>query len=159
MRSPTLRVLCCLHVLAVVACDSPTSPSAAARIPNVAGTYTGSLTFSILSTGDSLPIRGRITATQAGSQVTLTGSLTLSGQTLELPAVTGTVSATGFFTATGGGFYEDAARDPTCGRITTTSSTLVFSVSGQSASSLRYQETATTDYCGNLQISGTLYRQ
>ena len=40
---------------------------------------------------------------QVGSQLTITFDATFLGETLQLPAVTGTINATGFFAATGGG--------------------------------------------------------
>ena len=39
---------------------------------------------------------------QAGDQLTITGSITLGGQTIQIPAVTGTLNATGFFTIAAG---------------------------------------------------------
>ena len=43
----------------------------------------------------------------------------LLGETVELPAVTGTVNETRFFTATAGGF-SDTVNDENCGTLTTT---------------------------------------
>ncbi len=133
----------------------PTSPSQTGPttpvFPNVAGTYTGALAFIAdgvqLATGS-----GRMTVVQSGSQLTITGSMTFVGVTIQLPAITGNVNQTGFFSATSGG-AASSVTDPTCGIITTTSSTLTFS-----GSTARYVENATTDFCGTLQISGTLTR-
>ena len=95
----------------------------------------------------------RIVVRQSGAQVTITGSLTFLGETLELPAITGTINATGFFTATAGGF-AGTVDDPTCGRITTTSSSLTFT--GRTA---RYTETANTQFCGTWNLSAVLTRR
>ena len=78
--------------------------------------------------------------------------MTFFGETAELPAITGTINSTGFFTPTGGGFSSEAA-DPTCGTITTSSSTITFS-----GSSLRLVESASSEFCGTLSLSGTLTR-
>ena len=64
---------------------------------------------------------------QAGAQLTITGSMMLLGETVELPPVTGTVNETGFFTATTGGF-SGTVSDETCGTLTTTHATLTFPV-------------------------------
>ncbi len=93
-----------------------------------------------------------LTVVQSGSQLTITGSMTFFGETAELPAITGTINSTGFFTPTGGGFSSEAA-DPTCGTITTSSSTITFS-----GSSLRLVESASSEFCGTLSLSGTLTR-
>lgn len=89
---------------------------------------------------------------QAGAQLTITGSITLLGQTVPLPAFTGTVNSTGFFTASGTGF-SGAVDDATCGLVSTANATLTFS--GNTA---RYVENTTTDFCGNWAFSGTLTR-
>ncbi len=90
---------------------------------------------------------------QSGSQLTITASMSFGGTTIEIPAIIGNVNETGFFTATGGGGAASSSTDPNCGTITTTSTTLAFS--GNTA---RYVENATSDFCGNLQLSGTLTR-
>lgn len=141
--------------LVFVACDegggSPASPSS--RVPDVAGTYTGTLHLTSSLGSQQVPLQMRMVVVQSGSQLTITGSVSFGGRRVELPAVTGTINQTGFFTLRSGGFYGNTADDPECGRITTTSSSLTFS--GRNA---RYQETANTQYCGTLQISGTLTR-
>ena len=50
---------------------------------------------------------------QAGTQVTITGSVTLAGQTSQLAALTGTINATGFFSPTAGGTQFDGHNEPT----------------------------------------------
>ncbi len=130
------------------ACESITGPS----YPDVAGTYSGPLVWSVSL--DPSPITGamNITVVQQDNQLTVTGSITVLGVTSQLPAITGTINETGFFTATGGG-AASTFPDPTCGVITATSSTLTFS--GNSA---RFLETATTQYCGSWSFDATLTR-
>ena len=141
--------------LVVSACggDTPTAPSPSVpQIPQVAGTYTGSLQFSAPSLDFTATTPANVTVVQAGSQLTITGTLTFDGTPSEVPAITGTVNATGFFTATGGGssLGED---DPTCGTLTPTAFTITFS-----GNTLRWVEQVGTSLCGNVELSGTLTR-
>ena len=138
-------------VLLTSACgESPTAPSS--QIPNVAGTYTGSIALS--TAGQTLASgTARMTVVQAGSQLTITGSLTFSGATFQITAVTGTINRTGFFTPSRRSFTNRVS-DPTCGTITPVDASLTFA--GNTA---RYVENATTTFCGTLQLSGTLRRQ
>ena len=46
--------------------------------------------------------------------MTITGSVTLAGQTSQLAALTGTINATGFFSPTAGGTQFDGHNEPTC---------------------------------------------
>ena len=140
-----------LTVLLTSACgESPTAPSS--QIPNVAGTYTGSVTLSVdgrrLGSGTA-----RMTVVQAGSQLTITGSLTVSGTTVQITAVTGTINQTGFFTPSRRSF-TNRVTDPTCGTITPVDASLTFA-----GTTARYVENATTTFCGTWQFSGTLRRQ
>ena len=134
--------------VSATACDSIVGPS----YPDVAGVYTGPLVWSV--SASPTPITGTmsINVVQQDDQLTVTGSITVLGTTSQLPAITGTINETGFFTATSGG-ASGSAPDPTCGVITTTSSTLNFS--GDTA---RFHETATTDYCGSWAFDATLAR-
>ena len=155
MNMATSRHLLGICILALVSAGcgddagSPTAPTAP-QFPQVAGTYTGPLTVRV--TGDSLQGSARFNVAQAGAQLTITGSVTFLGETAQLPAITGTINATGFFTPTGGG-VAGAVNDPDCGRITTTSATITFS-----GRTMRLVETASTQFCGNFEISGTLSR-
>lgn len=135
-----------ITLLLAGACSEITGPS----VPDVGGTYTGSLTLS--GGGGSLDGSMRMDVAQAGAELTITGSITFLGETVQLPAVTGIINETGFFTATAGGFSSTTS-DPQCGTVTTTSATLTFS--GDTA---RLQETASTSFCGNLSMFGTLTR-
>jgi len=89
---------------------------------------------------------------QAGSQLTITGTLTLNGQTFPLTAVTGNINATGFFTATSGGAVS-ATSDPTCGTIRPIDASLTFS-----GNTLQYVEHDSSQFCGTWTFSGTLTR-
>ena len=147
------RVAVVVILLGFVACgDSPTAPTS--RVPEVAGTYTGTLYLTSSQSSQRIAVQMRMVVVQAGAQLTITGSMSFGGQTIDLPAITGTINQTGFFTITAGGYYEDAADDGECGRITPTSSSLTFS--GRTA---RYQESADSQHCGSLQLSGTLTRR
>ena len=139
----------------VGACGDSTSPTAPSRplpppIPQVAGTYTGSLDWTI---DGSLFGQGtaRITAVQSGAQITLTAVITFGELTQQAPAITGTINETGFFTQTS--TPRPPALKTRCGTITTTGISINFS-----GNTLRYLETATTDLCGDWQITGTLTR-
>lgn len=131
----------------VMACGSePTGP----QYPEVSGTYAGPVVFSS-SLGGSLEGSMSIAVVQAGAQVTITGSITFLGDTTNLPAITGNINETGFFTASAGGFSDSAEFDPECGLMTPTSSTLAFS--GNTA---QIHESVQTGYCGTWTLSGTL---
>ena len=93
-----------------------------------------------------------MTVVQAGAQLTITGSVTVSGATVQIRAVTGTINSTGYFTPMRRSF-TDRVTDPTCGTITPVDASLTFA--GNTA---RYVENATTTFCGALQFSGTLRR-
>jgi len=135
--------------LVLPACGGgPNSPED--QIPNVAGTYVGPIAFTV--GGSPAPtISARMVVVQAGSQVTITGTWTVSGQAIPLTALTGNVNATGFFTATSGG--APSSVDPTCGAIRQTELSITFS-----GNTLQYVERDSTQLCGNWTFSGTLTR-
>lgn len=140
------------HLLMIASCAAATSCGITGpQYPDVAGTYDGPLTWQI--PGESIAGQMNLTVVQADDQLTITGSATILGSTIQLPAITGTVNETGFFTATAGG-AAGTVSDPNCGTITTTSATLNFT--GDSA---RYHETATTSWCGAWAFDATLTRQ
>ena len=151
-RRRLLGVLILTLVISACGDDGgPTTPSGP-QYPQVAGTYSGPLTVSFSIVSDTLTGSMRMVVVQAGAQLTVTGSLTFLGETVDLPAVTGTVNETGFFTTSAGGF-TGAVSDETCGTLTTTSDTLTFS-----GSTARISESATSEFCGSIQVSGTLTR-
>ena len=139
--------------LAVAACGgSPNQPSD--QYPNVAGTYRGTLQFSV----DGQLVQNtdaELVVEQNGSEVTLSFTIFMSGASF-LESATGTISRTGVFTAKssvgGVASLPDASNDQ-CGSIRATTNTLSFS--GDSATySLHLQ----TDYCGLWAWSGILQR-
>ena len=144
-----IRTLVIMALLSAACGESPTAPSQ--QIPQVAGTYTGSIALSAagrtLASGTAL-----MKVVQAGSQLTITGSVTVSGATVQIRAVTGTINSTGYFTPSRRSF-TNRVTDPTCGTITPVDASLTFA--GNTA---RYVENATTTFCGPLQFSGTLRR-
>ena len=146
VRNITRRTAPCWLILLVVACDL-TGPSFA----DVAGTYTGTVTLS-LSGGGSVDGSMSMVVAQSDAELTITGSMTFLGETTQLPAITGTINETGFFTATAGGF-SGSTSDPQCGTWTTTSSTLTFS-----GGTARLEESASSPSCGNLSLFGMLTR-
>ena len=89
---------------------------------------------------------------QSGAEVTISGTVTLAGTTVEVTSFTGTINATGFFTAMDTG-VSGTVSDETCGRYRPMSSSLTFS-----GREVRLVENAGSDYCGNVHLSGTLTR-
>ena len=145
-----MRRLPIVVLVVFVACgDSPTAPSAP-QIPQVAGTYTGTLMWRD-DFGPDERGSGRLVVTQADATVTIAGSLTFFGLTQEIAAANGTIDATGFFTMTGGGFH--GIEDPECGRYISGAFSIVFS-----GRTLQLVQRIGTDYCGTVEISGTLSR-
>ena len=127
--------------------DSPTAPTS--RIPEVAGTYIGPLTWQ-MTPNDSFQGSARFHVAQAGVRLTITGSVTLLGTTAQL-TVTGTINEMGLFIPTSGG-VGDLVND-SCGEITRTSANITFSWH-----TLRWEEAASAQFCGNFEVSGTLSR-
>jgi hypothetical protein len=124
------------------------SPSAASQAPNVAGTYLGPVTWMIDGAINGLYAMS-LTVTQVGEQVTISGSMLIDGQNVSVPAMTGTVNATGFFTLTSGTW--SAAYDPLCGNHRVIDGSLTFS-----DRTALYVKHETTDFCGSWALSGTL---
>ena len=151
----TVVVLALALVVSACGGDTPTAPSPSVpQIPQVAGTYTGPATFAVTGQGLSEAGTGEIGVTQAGSTVTLIATWTFFDQTYQDPSVTGTISATGLFTRSGGEVQAPAADIAEgCGSIT--SQTLTVSFSGNT---MRYSDTEQTELCGQVGISGTLTR-
>ena len=132
---------------------SPVGPSQ--RYPQVAGTYTGPATITVLATGVTIITgSGRAVVVQSGNELTINESLTFVGVTFVLPAVTGTISETGFFTITASGAVPSP---PTvsveCGVFTLTSQSLTFA-----GRTLTFQEGYQTTFCGSLIIAAILDR-
>lgn len=137
-------------VLVGAACgdDELTGP-----IPDVAGTYTGSFIVQFLLNQQGVQGSMRVVVEQSGESVTLTGEIEASGGTASIPAVTGTLDATGFLELTGGGFSA-SVNEEFCGPTRTLSSTVRFF-----GGSAEVSEHADTDFCGRVILSGSLTRQ
>lgn len=90
--------------------------------------------------------------TQKDDELTITGSVSAYGETVQFPAITGTISDTGFFTATAGG-TTTVLPDPECGSITTASFTLTFR-----DDTARYHESVTYSFCGRVAFDAQLTR-
>ena len=147
-----------LLAVALAACDSLTGPS----IPEVAGTYAGPLAVEATAVFQGAP--EKITATgsmrvvveQVEDQVTLSGSMTILGDTESLGAISGTIDEAGVWTEAGsesGAFaFED---DDECGYVA--DSEVRFS-----GASLTIEMTATrsepTSDCPNMTLSAELTR-
>ena len=131
-----------------LACGGITGPS----FPDVAGSYSGPLTVTSTLVSGSFTGTMTMTVVQADDQITVTGSTTFMGETQQLPAITGTINETGFFTATAGG-SAPSSPDPDCGISTTTASTLSFA--GRTA---RFHQTISTTHCGGFSFDAELTR-
>ena len=126
--------------------DGPTAPTS--QIPDVAGTYAGPFTMH-MTANDSFPGSARFDVAQAGAQLTITGSMTLLGTTAQLAAIPGTIDATGIFTPTAGG--AAGVVNDACGRVTTTATSITFF-----GHTLRWVETAATEFCNDFEIEARL---
>ena len=142
------RLALVLAVNVLTGCgDNPTAPTS--RIPEVAGTYTGPLTIQATA-NYSVQGSARFDVAQAGAQLTITGSFTLRGATAQLAAITGTIDEMGFFIPAAGGV---AGVVKSCGRVNMTSTNITFSWR-----TVRWEEAASTEYCDDVELSGTLSR-
>ena len=143
------RLALVLAVNVLTGCgDNPTAPTS--RIPEVAGTYTGPLTIQVTA-NDSFQGSARLDVAQAGAQLTITGSYTLLGTTAQLPAIPGTIDEMGLFIPAAGG--AAGVVNDSCGRVNTTSTDITFS-----GRTVRWEETASTEFCNDFALSGTLSR-
>ena len=136
-------------VIVLGACDDMTGGSG---VPNVAGTYSGPVLLRFPDLNIEVDSTARLTVVQSGEEVTIHGSLTLAGVTSEIPAFTGTINSTGFFTVTGHG-VAGTSSDATCGQYRPVSSSLTFD-----DGTARLVENVSTDFCSNIHLSGTLTR-
>ena len=145
-------------LLAFTACGSTTGPS----IPEVAGTYTGSLTVEATAVfegvSETITATGsmRVSVEQDADQVTLSGSITTAGETESLGAIAGTIDGAGVWTETGseaGSFlFED---DDECGYVA--SSEVRFSDGSLEIEAAATRSEPTFD-CPNIAMSAELTR-
>ena len=129
--------------------DSPAAPTP--QFPQVAGTYTGTV-FVVIGTWQGVGT-GRLVVRQAGSELTVEGTMTFPTFSWSVPAKTGTISATGYFTSNTGGLVQ-LQRIAGCGFLRPLDASLTFA-----AGTARYVEDFTTDSCGSGQVSSDLVRQ
>ena len=109
-------------------------------------------TITVPATGVTLTGSGRAVVVQSGNELTINGSLTFGGVESVLPAVTGTINETGFFTLTASGAVPGPpAVSDECGVLTITSQSLTFA-----GRTLTFQEGYQTTFCGSLTIAATL---
>jgi len=124
--------------------------------PTLEGIYAGpaSYTIPVLDLDEPLTSTLRMEVIQVGTEMTLSGTEIFFGQQPRaLAAITGTVSQTGFFTASG------VARiaswdDPECGRISSANHTIAFA-----NKNLRITENILTPKCGTILFSALLVRE
>ena len=154
-RLRTFALLFTFSLATVAACgDSLTGPSVA----DVAGTYTGPLTIELTAGGvGTVTATGsmRMVAQQDGDRVTLSGSMTLFGETESLGAISGTIDEAGVWTEPGSETGTIGIPDDECGyagetRVRFSGSSLRIEIS---ASRL----TPTID-CPNISMSADLTR-
>lgn len=138
-------------VLAVLLAGCGDGDPVGPQYPQVTGTYTGGATLSAPQLGATITGTARAVVVQSGSQVTITGSLTFEGETTAVPAVTGTINETGFFTATSTGIVGSPSG--VCGTVRPVSASLTFA-----GRTLRWEESQETALCGLISIEAVLTR-
>ena len=141
-----------ITIVFIVSCgDDLISSKIPSKVPQVAGTYAGPLEI-IFSATPGIKLTGsmKVIVIQAGSQLTITGSVTLIGTTIQLTAISGTINSSGYFTIEKSGGVGQV-RDKECGVLRTLSFSITFL-----NNSIKYVEDISTDYCGIFQFSGTL---
>lgn len=140
-------------LIAASACDMT-------GIPRVAGTYTGMLSISAVRLGITGAAPMRLNVEQAGSQLTVSGSVTLPGGDTAgiIPAMRGTVDATGVFEATGlAGVGQTVGTTPDFGVCGTVGPGGIFTLtfSGREA---EFNLVGETSRCGIITYHATLTR-
>ena len=146
-----------LLAVALAACDSATGPS----IPRVAGTYTGPLAVEATAVFQGTPTTVtatgsmRLVVEQVEDQVTLSGSMTILGDTESLGTISGRIDGAGVWTEAGANVGALVFEDDECGY--TADSEFRFS-----GASLTIEMTATrpepTSDCPNIRMSAELIR-
>jgi hypothetical protein len=154
------RVWIAVLALCTVACGSNSSPAAptAAGPPNVAGNYSGTVTFSYPTLGQTLTCPTQTSVTQNGSTVTISplvfsgscanlGSLPVGDNPLSTTGSLGTVTVNNLFVSACNGFYNVSGSGGFFG------STLQFSFS------YLVQSGPCTTQLGNFTLTGNLTKQ
>ena len=98
-------------------------------------------------------IYARMQVVQSGSQIIVNASITLNGVEVALPATTGNINQTGYYTATASGGAAGSTYDPNCGYLVLISQSLTFS-----GNTVTYVEVMNSDFCGQVRLNGTLTR-
>ena len=133
--------------------DELTGPS----VPDVAGTYTGPLTVEVTAGAVTVSAAGSMTLAveQAGDQVTISGSLTIEGDTETIDAAPGIIDGAGVWTTADDASAGFGVEDDGCGG--TVEATFRFS-----DNSLALEMSSTTPEptieCPNITLSATLAR-
>ncbi|WP_428275829.1 hypothetical protein [Candidatus Palauibacter sp.] len=144
-------------LLAFAACGGTTGPS----IPEVAGTYTGSLTVEATAVFGGMPetisATGsmRVLVQQDADRVTLSGSITTAGDTESIEAISGTIDGAGVWTETGSGAGSFLFEDDECGYVA--SSEVRFSDGSLEIEAAATRSEPTVD-CPNVAMSAELTR-
>ena len=148
-----LAIGAAMMIWALAGCSATVSPGGG--VPQVAGTYTGPLMVTVVDTGTRVVGAMRLIVEQAGSELTISGSITLEGTTTNLTAASGTINKTGHFMATRSGVVDpDALNTALCGSVRPVSgSSLTFS--GREA---LFSAAVQTDRCGPISYDATLTR-
>ena len=144
-------------VLAGAACKQlPTAPSSlpASGVPDVAGTYRGTITMTITGASGHSPMRDTgqftVTVTQDGSTVTISATARWPwGDQVVWTDLVGTLDTLGTVTGTS----ERTFTDPDCGRVDVRERRLTIVVG-----TLRYYLEADTARCGTFVYVATLTR-
>ena len=123
-------------------------------VPRVAGTYSGTMTMQVGALLARAPMH--LTVTQSGAQVTVSGSVSYEGYTWGFPpAMTGTVDATGVFTAESlaGAAAPGVSSRTECGTFGGGYFTLTFS-----GDQVHLNMLGQTSLCGTISFDATLRR-
>lgn len=144
-----LRVAVYVHAVVVMACGSASPSAPTPQIPNVIGSYAGSMTLVRPEVQSSLTCPASTTVTQSGSTVTI-APIVLGGVcgVLSIPVGQAVIDTTGAITGSNTGtFFE-----PTCGGYSYTASGGFF------GRELRLSMSATSATCLNFNFTAVLSR-
>jgi len=138
--------------LALAACGGGSSEgvtgSSAPTMPQVAGSYTGTLDITFPELGTSLSCPGSTVITQSGSTISLTPFVAAGAcGGMSVPVGFRSIDSNGVVPDESGSFNE-----PTCGIYN------YFASGGFSGRELRFSVNATSNTCWNMNITGVLSR-